>query len=470
MSENDKKLGTDPYKGVRDFYPADMAIEKKIFDIWRVNCEKYGYEEYGASVLEPAELYQAKSGEEIVSEQTYTFKDRGDRDVTLRPEMTPTVARMIAARKRELIVPIRWYSIPNLFRYEQPQRGRTREHWQLNADIFGVESISAEIEIINLAYDITRSYGLKDTDFEIRLNNRKVMNYVTREVFGLNEEATQKISKLIDKKNKIKPEAFEEGVRIVFEQIGNTTPRSFGEGSVAPIRADRSDYATLPSPTDAADVVQKFLTLLNSKNFEEFTTRLPQTKEEHVGLKEIKQVIEGLEKLGITNVHFDQTLMRGFDYYTGIVFEVFDLNPANRRSVFGGGRYDDLLALFGNEKVPAVGFGAGDLIARDLMETYGTLPKIDNVANLAICIVGEQNTPYALDLAQKLRGQGLKVAVDISNKKVGDQIGNAVKRNIPRVVCIGDEEVKNGKLRLKILETEKEKVGTENEIVEFIKN
>jgi histidyl-tRNA synthetase len=435
MSENNKKLGTEPYKGVRDFYPEDMSIEKSIFDIWRKNCQKYGYEEYGASVLEPADLYRAKSGEEIVNEQTYTFTDRGDREVTLRPEMTPTVGRMVAGRRRELTFPIRWFSIPNLFRYEQPQRGRTREHWQLNADIFGVESSSADIEIINLAYDIIRSYGLKDTDFEIRINNRKVMNYVTKDVFGLNEEQSLKISKLIDRKDKIKPEAFEIGVKEVFAQ------------------SEKSE-------TD----IQKFLTLLNSKNFEEFTTNLPQTKEEHLGVKEIKEVITGLERLGIRNARFDQTLMRGFDYYTGIVFEVYDLNPANRRSVFGGGRYDDLLSLFGNDKVPAVGFGAGDLIARDLMETYGTLPKSDNIADLAICIVGEQNTPYALELAQKIRANDQKILVDISGKKLGDQISNAGKRNIPKVLCIGDEEVKNGKLRIKDLKSGEEKLYSEEEL------
>ncbi len=424
-----KKLSTDSYKGVRDFFPADMATEKKIFDIWRKAVESYGYEEYGASVLEPADLYRAKSGEEIINEQTYTFTDRGDREVTLRPEMTPTLARMIAARKRELTFPVRWYSIPNLFRYEQPQRGRVREHWQLNVDIFGVESISAEIETINIAYDITRAYGLKDTDFEIRINNRKLMNYVTRDVFCLNEEAAQKISKLIDKKDKVKPEWFEAAAT---EVLGDNT--------------------------------RKFMTLLNSKNFEEFTKNLPQTTEEHVGLKEIREVIAGLERLGITNARFDQTLMRGFDYYTGVVFEVYDLNPANRRSVFGGGRYDDLLSLFGNDKVPAVGFGAGDVIARDLMETYGTLPKNESPADVALCVVGDQNTPYALELAQSFRAKNINVFVDLSGKKVGDQIKNADKRGIPRIMCIGDEEVKNGKLRMKILSSGEELSGSEEEI------
>lgn len=424
-----KKLSTEAYKGVRDFFPEDMAVQNKIFSIWKEACTKYGYEEYTASVLEPAELYKAKSGEEIVNEQTYTFIDRGDREITLRPEMTPSLARMVANRKRELVFPVRWFSIPNLFRYEQPQRGRVREHWQLNADIFGVTSINAEIETINLAYDITRAYGLKDTDFEIRLNNRKVMNYVTSDLFGLNEEQAQKISRLIDKKDKMDKKAFEMTAKDI---IGAKTPQ--------------------------------FLTLLNSKNFEEFTSHLQQTKEEHIGLKEIRDVIQGLERLGITNVRFDQTLMRGFDYYTGVVFEVFDLNPANKRSVFGGGRYDELLSLFGNDKVPAVGFGAGDVVARDLMETYGTLPKGKASADIGLCVLNEQSAPYALDLAQKLRARGLKIAVDLSGKKISDQVSNANKRNIARIICIGDEEVKTGKLRVKNMKTSEEVVMSEEKI------
>jgi histidyl-tRNA synthetase len=356
--------------------------------------------------------------------------------------MTPTVARMVATKRRELVFPLRWYSIPNLFRYEQPQRGRVREHWQLNVDIFGVDSINAEIEVINIAYDIMRAYGLKDTDFEIRINNRKLMNFIVQEFFGIDEVSGKKIAKLIDKKDKMESALFSAAVRDVFIASRGLVKDPMG-----------GKKSELPNPDVAAD---EFLTLLNSKNFEEFASRLPQTVEEHVGLKEVRGVIAGLEKLDITNVRFDQTLMRGFDYYTGIVFEVFDLNPANRRSVFGGGRYDDLLALFGNEKVSGVGFGAGDVIARDIMETYGTLPKSGAVAEIAICVVGEQNIPYSMDVAQNLREKGTHVAVDISGKKLGDQISNADKRGIPKVICIGDEEVKTGKLKVKDLKTGEE--------------
>src|SRR5574343_1388711 len=164
MAKN-TSLSTESYKGVRDCYPEDMAVQNYIFSTWKKVVERFGYSEYNASILEPAELYRAKTGEEIVNEQTYTFKDRGDREVTLRPEMTPSVARMVAAKRRELGFPLRWCSIPNLFRYEQPQRGRLREHWQLNVDIFGVFDLWAEVEVINVAFDLMKKFGASEKDF-----------------------------------------------------------------------------------------------------------------------------------------------------------------------------------------------------------------------------------------------------------------------------------------------------------------
>lgn len=429
MSETIKKLSTDSYKGVRDFFPKDMAVQNRIFAIWRSICEKYGYEEYNASVLEPADLYRAKTGEEIVNEQTYTFTDRGEREVTLRPEMTPTLARMIAAKRRELQFPVRWFSIPNVFRYEQPQRGRLREHWQLNVDIFGVSTIGAETEVISMAYDIIRAYGLKDQEFEIRINNRAIMNYVTSKLFSLDEEKSHKISKLIDKKAKLDKQAF--------------------KASIQEVMTENSD---------------KLITLLDSANLQEFVSNIGKPETDIPGITEIRDLLSGLERLGITNARFDQTLMRGFDYYTGTVFEIFDLNPENRRSVFGGGRYDDLLSIFGSDKVPAFGFGAGDVIARDLMETYDSEQEYKHPAEYAICIVDEKNTPYAFELAQRLRKKGLKVFLDLSSKKVGDQIGNAQKRGIPKVICIGDEEVMTGKLKVKELHSGNEIQVTEDEI------
>jgi histidyl-tRNA synthetase len=426
------KLSTEAYKGVRDFYPENMATQNYIFNIFKKVCESYGYNEYNASVLEPADLYKAKSGEEIINEQTYTFTDRGNREVTLRPEMTPTIARMVSAKRQELAFPLRWYSIPNLFRYEKPQRGRLREHWQLNVDMFGVSDISAETEVIALAYDIMKEIGLKDNDFSIRLNSRKIMNYIMTDLMSLDETTAQKISKLIDKKQKISTEDFNQGIKELIPEKN-----------------------------------EEFLTLLNSKNFEEFVSCLPQGADIAEKVDEIREVMSRLEKLGITNTVFDQTLMRGFDYYTGIVFEVYDNNPDNRRAVFGGGRYDDLLAIFGNgkDKVPAFGFGAGDVVIRDIMESYGLLPAYKAKTILYLCPIAPEYQDYANELAQKLRSQNVNVAVDLSNKKIGDQIKSADKQKIPFIICLGEDEVAKGEFKLKDIRTGEEKVVTEETLI-----
>lgn len=421
------KLSTDPYKGVRDFYPEDMAVQKRIFGIWRSVCEKYGYEEYNASVLEPTDLYKAKSGEEIINDQTYTFTDRGEREVTLRPEMTPTVARMVAAKRKELVYPVRWYSIPNLFRYEQPQRGRLREHWQLNVDIFGVEGLEADIEIIQMAHEITSAFVPSPKDFEIRINSRKILNYITQDLFKLDFDTSQKLLKLIDRKRKVDADVFKAGAMEVLKDEKKTA---------------------------------QFLTILNSQNFEEFTQNLQQTKEEHEGLKEVHTVIAALEKLGITNARFEPSITRGQDYYTGIVFEVFDMNPENRRSVFGGGRYDNLLDLFGQEKLPAVGFGAGDVVLADMLETYKIETPAAAPADIALVVMNSEVTDYAREVAQKIREKNIRVAVDFSGRKVGDQIKSADRRKIPYIIVIGEEEMKSGEFKLKNLATGDEQVHT----------
>ena len=435
MSKNTIKnnVSTESYKGVRDFYPADMAIQKYILGVMSKTAERFGYSEYGASVLEYADLYKAKSGDEIVNNQTYTFKDRGDREVSLRPEMTPTVARMIAAKLKEFSFPLRWYSIPNLFRYENPQKGRTREHWQLNVDIFGVKNLNADVEVISMASQIMRNFGLKDSDFEIKINSRRIMNYILNDLFKLSEEDSYKIAKVIDKKNKISSKDF----RTMVQEI-------------------------IPERSS------EFVEILNSKNFQEFTSKLPKDAHLNTGMIEIKEVLEKLEKLGVTNAVFAQDVMRGFDYYTGVVFEVYDKGPENMRAVFGGGRYDELLSIFGKEVVPAVGFGMGDVVIRDMLETYKLLPEIAPVSQLHICVMNEESIGYAQDLAQSLRENCINVTVDYSGKKVGDQIKYADKNKIPFVVIIGENEVKTGKLKVKELSTGNETEVTEDTIAEVI--
>src|SRR5690554_330000 len=210
-------LPTQPYKGARDFYPEDKRLQKRLFAQMRKVAESFGYEEYDAPILEPLELYLAKTGEEIVNEQTYAFTDRGGREVVIRPEMTPTVSRMVAGRRQELAYPARWFSIPNLWRYERPQRGRLREHWQLNVDLFGVDTIDAELELIMVASDIMQTFGAKKDMFQIRINSRKLMDLIFTDYLELDVVQANLMAKLFDRKGKMPAEAFEREAAGIFD-------------------------------------------------------------------------------------------------------------------------------------------------------------------------------------------------------------------------------------------------------------
>ncbi len=423
-----QKLETAPYKGVRDFYPEEMFAQNYMFSVMRKTAESFGYVEYNASILEPAELYKAKTGEEIVNEQTYTFKDRGEREVTLRPEMTPTVARMIAGKLREIPMPARWYSIPNLFRYENPQKGRLREHFQLNVDLFGVENIEGDTEVISVAYALMKNFGAKDQDFEIKINSRKIINDLYS-LFNISAENSYKISKIIDKKEKISLEIFQESIETI---LGEET--------------------------------QDFIESLNSGK-----KLVEKLSEDNGNIKNLLNLIEDLSQAGVKNVVFTPTLMRGFDYYTDIVFEIFDTNPDNRRSLFGGGRYDNLLDIFGAPKVPAVGFGMGDVTLKDFLETRSLIPEYKPSADLYICRLDQKHSKEIGQIAQRLREKGVNVSVDLTAKKVGDQIKSADKQKISFVMCVGEDEIKSGEFKIKNLETGEEKTMKEEDIPEYLK-
>jgi len=411
-----KEVLTTSYKGVRDFYPEDMYFEKYMFAAMRHTAENFGYVEYGASILEPAELYQAKTGEEIVNEQTYTFTDRGGREVTLRPEMTPTVARMIAAKRRELSFPLRWYSIPNLFRYEQPQRGRLREHFQLNLDIFGVESERADIEVVSVAYQLLKNLGAEDADFEIKISDRNLLNYFWDSI-SLPISKRRKIEKIIDKKAKMPDEEFRKNIEA-----------EAGKRAAKIIEALDSGHA--------------FMEAIGSAESPEIAKRLI-------------NIVDGLSKLGVTNVIFCPTLVRGFDYYSGFIFEIFDKDPSNSRSLFGGGRYDNLLKIFGAELVPAVGFGVGDVTLLDFLSTHKLLPEYRSSTFLCLAVLDDEYE-FADILAEKIRDSGVSVAIDYSEKSIGDKIKKASTDKIPYFAVIGSTEVKSRTIKVKKLEDRSE--------------
>ncbi len=410
-------LSTQPYKGARDFYPEDKRKQKYMFSTIRRVVENFGYEEYDAPILEPLDLYLAKTGEEIVNEQTYAFTDRGGRQVAIRPEMTPTVSRMVAARRQELPYPIRWYSIPNLWRYERPQRGRLREHWQLNVDIFGVPGVEAEHEIILLVDKMLQAFKAKRSMYTIKINSRKFSDYVLRDFIGLDEVQSYSMSKLIDRMHKLDHAAF------------------IAQADALCTQAQREQGA-----------VEKLLDVLQAKRF----TALPAQVQSHPSISELKQMIDMLLDAGIDNVAFDPTLMRGFDYYTDIVFEVFDTHPDNNRAMLGGGRYDGLVGLFGVDPVPTVGFGFGDVTLANFLELHELMPTLRPETDAYVVLVGD-----VFKLAQKpiaeLRAAGLNVAVDTSGRKIGAQFQTAEKKGLHYVIIIGERELESGQYTLKNL-------------------
>lgn len=402
-------LPTEPYKGVRDFYPNDWARMSALFSTMRETLGAWGYEEYNASPLERAELYEAKTSEEIVGEQTYTFIDRGDRRVTLRPEMTPTLARMIAEKRREIPLPLRWFSIPNVFRYERPQKGRLREHYQLNVDLVGSSSVEADLEIIEVASSILKAFGAKESDFIIRINSRALLTTACTSA-ELSGEATRNYMRLLDKKSKMSVEEFTTALSAI---------------------SSKNPLALIENAGSSPDIAREKRALLD--------------------------IIESLQKRGVGNAVFDPTLTRGFDYYTGVVFEIFDTNPANPRSLFGGGRFDKLVALFGGDPIPAIGFGMGDVTLADFLETHSLLPKSDlGAPDLYLGTPAISDIPNAQAFAQTLRAQDARVFVNLTERGLGDQVKDAVKRSIPFFIAYGIDEMHTQTVRMKILASSEE--------------
>mgnify|MGYP002622661728 FL=1 len=402
MSE---KLSTDPYKGVRDFYPEDFAIQQYIYDTWSYTAESFGYERYDASVLEPAALYKATSAEkeEEVNEHRYTLTDR---EVTLRPEMTPTVARMIAKKRKELAFPVRWYSIPNLFRYERAQRGRLREHWQLNCDIFGADDYTADVELIALAYQIFMNFGASEDMFEIRINNRAWLNSFIASL-GLEDQKATEFINLLDRKDKI------------------------------------DDFAEQAEALVGAPV------------------ELPEVADD----ERIQSVLSGLKALGIENVSFSASIVRGFNYYTGTVFEVFDTNPENNRAMLGGGRYDNLTALFSDEPVSGIGFGFGDVTMKNFLESHELMSSNITSPTLVVIPMNDTLNLEGQRIAQQFRQAGVSVATDISTRKVGKKLSTAGDAFVGFALVVGDDEVSSGQFVLKNLTDGEEASGTLSDLV-----
>ncbi len=404
-------LNTQPYKGARDFYPEDLRLRKYIFSVWREVVQKFGYEEYDAPVMEPIEIYKAKTGQEIVSEQTYSFTDRGGREVALRPEMTPTVSRMVAAKRQELAYPLRLFNIGARWRYERPQKGRYREFYQLDVDLFGLESINAEVEMIQIADTILKRFGAKPSDYGIRVNSRKLLNEKIASA-GPKAEVNEIIS-LIDHYDKLSTGEFQ---------------------------------AKLAGLVETPETLMSFLEAGEPNG-------------------EVSKIIDASQKLGI-EVGFAPSLARGFDYYTDVVFEMFDTDPSNNRAMFGGGRYDGLVGLFGVQAIPTIGFAMGDAMIAEFLKGHKLVPKLVSETDLYVALTGEIDVDK---LVNELR-QNLNVAVDYSGRKLDKQIKAADKKGIKWLLVIGENELESGQFKLKNLASGEEKLTSLEQIGSIIKS
>lgn len=407
-------LSSQPYKGTRDWYPEDKAVQNYIFETWKKTVQAFGYQEYGAPLLEPLEIYTAKSGDELANEQTYAFRDRGDREVAIRPEMTPSISRMVAARRQEIAYPARLFSIANFMRYERPQRGREREFWQLNLDMFGDDSVAADAEILQLADTILQSFGADGSMYEIRLNDRRLINQLTQVYLGLDEDQSRALVRLIDRKNKLPAEVFDESVR---DLLG-------------------------------ADGARKLTEVLAARSFDE----LPAELAESDAARNVNELIAFVRELGVETIRFDITLMRGLEYYTGTVFEVFDTDPENNRSLFGGGRYDGLVGLFGVEPVSAVGFAPGLTTTELFLRSHNLLPDLTLGIDMYVASLGD-TAREALRYAQVLRANGLRVEVDTTGRKTDKLFRAAEKKGANEIIFVGSNEVASGVYTAKNLTT-----------------
>lgn len=428
-------LSSKPYKGTRDYYPAEKRVQNYIFGMWRKVAHGFGYEEYGAPILEPIEVYEAKSGQELVGEQTYVFTDRGERRVAIRPEMTPTISRMVAARRQELAYPARLFSIANFMRYERPQRGREREFWQLNVDLFGADTVLADAEIITMGAEFLKVFGAKDDMYVIKINDRRVINFMMNEYLELDAVQAQLMIKLFDRKNKISNEDFRDQAIDIF------------------------------GDNKAKEGLGKIAELLSATSMSE----LPAKIRENSAVQEVQELFTLLSQAGVKNAVFDITLMRGLDYYTGTVFEFFDNHPDNNRALFGGGRYDGLVGLFGAEPISAVGMAPGLTMTELFLQTHNLLPQLPSTTEVYVVVLG-QSQIGASKLAAQLRAEGVRTELDITGRKLDKQLRTAIKKSVPYIVFVGEDELSKEVYTFKDTATTEEQKLSFERIVSTVKD
>src|SRR3989475_3640284 len=392
------------FPGFRDFYPDELALRNYIFATWREVARRYGFQEYDGPPLEPLELYTDKSGEEIV-QQLYTFEDKGGRKVALRPEMTPTLARMVGAHAQALKKPIRWFSIPQLFRYGRQQRGRLREHFQLNMDILGEASPLADAELIADAIDIMRAFGLGPRDVQVRMSDRRVLRALLLGR-GVSEGQLGAAFAAIDKSER--------------------DPREVLAGK-------RRESGLGKRETDAVFEIAAL------RGLDAVSTALAKVPDGEMAGEPLRQAVAALEAMGLGGfVAVDLTIVRGLAYYTGIVFELFDTGES-LRAICGGGRYDGLLKALGGVDLPALGFGMGDVVLGELLQERGPADQASTKLDAFLIAVSGEDVAPVLKLAHQLRDLGVAVEYGLRPAAVRKQVERAAARGAARAMIAGPD-------------------------------
>ena len=396
--------------GFRDFYPDEFAVRAHIVNAWREVARRYGFQEYDGPPLEPLELYVEKSGPEIV-QQLYNFTDKGGREVAMRPEMTPTLARMVGARIGGMRKPVKWFAIPQLFRYERQQRGRLREHFQLNLDIIGEEDVLADAELLAAAIDMLRVLGLTAEDFVARVSDRRLLRALLLDA-GVPEDQLVLVYNIVDKLERETREAL--------------SARLSGEAGLS------------------ADVIDAVFAIFRHTDFDGVREAYGGRESVAPEIARVAQLFAHLGAMGLGDfVRFDLTIVRGLVYYTGTVFELFDVR-GELRAICGGGRYDDLLKRVGGVDVPALGFGMGDVVLTELLRDRGLLPDTSHSLDYYLIAVGPEQRDAVLSLAHRLREAGSSCEYSFKQQGVGKQFKNASALGARRVVVLGPDEVAEG--------------------------
>ena len=417
---------TQGVRGTRDFYPEDMRVRNWLFEKFHSAALSHGFEEYDSPVLETEELYTRKSGEDI-TQQLYNFKDKGDRRVSLRPEMTPSLARMVMARSGILPLPIKWYSIPQCWRYERTQRGRGREHYQWNVDIWGAEGVEADAELISVLAHFFESVGLSEEDLVIRVSSRKVLEEVLGKL-GISGDDFSKTCVIMDKMDKLPPEA----IQTQLAEIG------LDQGAVSKI--------------------QEFLAIDGLEQLSE------ELGEDSIAAHEIRSLFSLVESYGLEEwISFDASVVRGLAYYTGPVFEAND-RSGDLRAICGGGRYDRLIGTLGGKDLPATGFGFGDMVIMELLESKGLLPVLSQGVSDVVFGMGPELRGAAMKVANQLRSRGRRVDLVLEDKRMKWVFKHADRIAADRLVMVMPDEWANGIVKIKQLSTGEESEASFEEL------